>query len=103
MTVQDFPLTTQLRVFKDEEEIADWLIRQDASSYYPIDYIAFINHAPFIYTSLTNECLIRFKMQKDGYHNFSTIVDQVPSWWVDMYTMMESEYLRAQQSKAKDG
>jgi hypothetical protein len=103
MTVQDFPLTTQIGVFKNEEEIASWLIRQDITTYYPIDYIAFINHAPFIYTSLTDECLIRFKMQKDGYQNFSNIVDEVPAWWVDIYTIMDNEYLRAQKSKANDG
>ena len=103
MELRDFPIESQIGVFNNEEEIANWIIRQDASSYYPIDYLAFINHAPLIYTSLTDECLIRYRMQKDGYQNFSNIVDEVPAWWVDVYTMMDNEFLRAQKCKAKDG
>lgn len=99
MDIKSFPLETQIGVFKNEQEIAHWLIRQDITTYYPIDYLAFINHAPFIYTTFTNECLRRFNAQKLGYHNFSNIVDQVPAWWFDMYDLMEQEYQKAWKDK----
>ena len=99
---QNFPIETQVGVFQDEQDIENWIWKNN-TPFFAYDYIYLIRYAPFVYSNFTQECLVRYNMQKNGYQNFSNIVDEVPGWWVDIFSMMEDEFMKAQKLKAKNG
>jgi len=96
MQVQSFPIKTQIGIFKNEEDIIDWMLKQDDSQILAIDYMTFIKHAPLIFTSQINEFLMRFNLLKS--HNilsYGNVLDELPAVWVDALQIMEVEFNKA--------
>lgn len=90
------PVNTQIGVFKDEKELTSWLYYQNDSSIYACDYIKLIRNPDFIYTDFTKEVLQRYNLFKNhNVHSFSDTFDKLPAWWIDMLSVLDSEYNKA--------
>jgi len=102
MEVKNFPIVTQIGIFNNEQEIASWLTYRNNSEYYAQDYIAFINHSPFIYTDFTEECLARYNLQKNyNVKSYGETFEEIPAWWVDILNLIDSEIIRATQERQR--
>lgn len=102
MEVKEFPIETQLRVFKDEQEIANYVLTSDITEFQPLDY-CFIAYAPFIFTPFVQECLERYEWMRRGHTSFSNNYDDLPAWWVETVTLIDTEIDNALTQKRKDG
>ena len=90
------PVTTQLGVFHNDEELASWLTYQNDSSIYAYDYIKLICNPDFIYTNFTNEVLTRYALFKNyNVYSYSNKFEELPARWIDMLGILDSEYNKA--------
>ena len=102
MKVQNYPIRTQIGIFNDHEEIAQWLFYKNDSSQYAQDYMAFISDASFIYTPFTDECLARYTLLKSfSTPSFGKDFDELPAWWIDILSLIELETNKAIQTKQR--
>ena len=100
MEIKEFPIETQLGIFKDEKQIDEWLLKHNKSEVYGIDY-SFIAHAPYIFTPFIEECLLRYNFQKKGYTSYSTHFDDLPIKWVETVSLIDSEIEKAMKFKSE--
>jgi len=98
MEIKEFPIDTQIGVFQNEDDLNKWILAQDNSGIYGIDY-ALIGHAPFVFTPFVQECLSRYNFQKKGYTSYSTHFDDLPAIWVETVSFIDSEIEKAMEKK----
>lgn len=100
---REFPLQTQIGIFENEQDVEQWLIKNDEPGY-PHDYAACIKASQIIYTPQTEEYLIRYKMQKQyNIYSYSQIFDEIPADWIDMYPYIDQCVNEALEEKKRLG
>ena len=98
LEIKEFPLKTQLGIFHNEQEIEAWLLEQDRSDIFGIDY-ALIGHAPVIFTPFVEEALARYNFTQKGHPSYTLLFDDLPARWVETMTFIDSEIAKATRSK----
>ena len=97
---QTFPIVTGIKKigdFENEQALIDWLLKQEDSNDYAVDYLAFIRHN--ILTPEIYEYLFRYKMLNKGIHSYSNVLDDMPAIYVDVLQVIESEVQKAMKAK----
>ena len=104
MTVREYPIYTQIRwfnngVINDETEL-NQVVADDRLN--PLDYIAFINHAPYVYTADVTVALKRYNMLKSyGIPSYSNDFDGLPATSVDTLSLIDTELESAKEAFQK--
>ena len=104
MTVRQFPIYTQVRWFNNgvinNEQDLDLCVKDEQMT--PLDYVAFINHAPYIYTTEVQVTLQRYNMLKDySVPSYSNNFDGLPATWVDTLGYITHELNQAKEAFQK--
>lgn len=100
---REFPLQTQIGIFRDEKDVETWLITNTEPSY-PHDYAACIKASQVIFTPQIEEYLIRYKMQKQyNIYSYSQNFDKIPADWIDMLSYIDSCVNEALEEKKRLG
>lgn len=96
-------MNTQIGIFHNEKEIDRWLLTQDKSHIMAWDY-SLIGHAPYIFTDHTNEVLTRYNLLKNyQVYSFSQNFDDLPAWWIETISLIDTEMQKAIEDKKKHG
>lgn len=100
MQVQSFPIKTQIGEFHNEQDIIEWMLNASDSQVLAIDYFTFIKYSPLIFTPEINEYLMRYGLLKNhNIHSYGNVLDDLPAKWVDVLSLIESEYNKATAAK----
>lgn len=96
----DFPITSQIGIFNNEDDIWAWIDKNENSQVLAIDYFTFIRYAPLIQTEDIGEYLMRYRLLKEhNLYSYGQLVDDLPAIWVDVINLIDSEIAKAQKAK----
>jgi len=100
---KEFPMSTQIGRFDNEQEVEHWLLINEDNGY-PHEYAATIKAAQVIYTPQIAEYLLRYQMQKNyNIYSYSQIFDEIPADWIDLLPFMDMTIAEALKEKERLG